>query len=270
MRISVIGAFNIGSAHICSIVRTGNDFIGYYDTSDTVLSKGDYVLNKWADIEEGVYIPETPTKYDSIIHLVNDSPDLVIICCPTDYHIHYLDSLQRCGYTGKVLCEKPCGRTIEFKPYAFTLFVGYEWTYHPTLKYIDVNSVCECHSHKPDWVNTFEDTCWDLAGHCISMLKSGNRTPIRVEKLTDNMVYDVFFSDHAHITFGYFDKVAPLQENDITRDTPVTIVNNNVVLRWNDLFDWQLLDILYNEGKNSVDYASINMLVKDIMDLPVN
>jgi len=89
------------------------------------------------------------------------APDLVVICTETSRHRAGLDDLERGGFRGPVLVEKPLWQPGDaaFRSDAIRVSVGYVLRYHPVLVELErrlsatriFSGEVRCGSYLPDW-----------------------------------------------------------------------------------------------------------------------
>lgn len=73
----------------------------------------------------------TPTEALAEFH-----PDLYLITTPTAEHLHSLRRLEKLGYTGTVLLEKPLGNTLAEcgEAPSFPVYIAYNMRFHPLVE----------------------------------------------------------------------------------------------------------------------------------------
>ena len=188
MKCIVIGT-GVGMAHVCALVRTGNDVIGIIDVDQTRLENAKKRWkNEWLDVFEEVEVNPDCLYSDDISTLSHLNPDLVICATPPSTQIKLYQNIRSIFPDCKILLEKPLKVPVD--DLDENTFISCEWIYNSQvvdyLEKNDISSVRMCYPVGPElWKEGF-DSYSDMTPHLLSILLYKNVKLSRVKELTND------------------------------------------------------------------------------------
>lgn len=164
-------------AHAMAVERCGNRVIAVLDPNPAAKDRlADEWVNSWGKFRQTLIPKHKPKLFTSPGEFDRVRGDLLIVSCPTEWHLEYARRYAR-RYK-KVLCEKP----LDYSPAAVAslprhvknkLLVGHNYLLHPKTP-SQVSPMCSIrYSHGVPPRESHKRDCgvwWDMGTHCLAQM----------------------------------------------------------------------------------------------------
>ncbi len=173
MRVSIIGIQGVGMAHAIACVRLGWEVVAVLDTDPRAERRlHPPWVNAWGPYRDEVIPTSRPVFTTDIVEFQSVLAHVLIISCPTEFHIAYLYRIG--GLFPMVLVEKPLTLTPQNVPTRDTeayIAVGHEWLCHPRFPKALVKNrwIRQGHNFPPTEPHKSDPgVVWDLGVHSVA------------------------------------------------------------------------------------------------------
>lgn len=240
--VCVIG-LGVGMAHVCALVRRGDNVVALIDTNSERLDAAELEWkNEWGGFIERVPINPRCHYTKSFGNLpVSLKVDLVIVCVPPNAQSSVYAELKQ-WYLGDILLEKPL--MINHQDLDSRTYVSCEWINHTGLGNInEISDIRMAYPVGPElWKQRFsaED---DLSSHLFSiLLKKGVRVS-KIGPISRSHDISIFMMD---TNIGMINCV-------VSRMPPYGLQVNGIQMDWEeDLFDKYYDDMILAKDLKSI------------------